>query len=142
MSHLNISILVFSSNFVLLKVTCLVTLFDRKHELFKNSPNWTIFGIFNELLSTQNVNVAYFARNVESDFFCDFRTPCSLEILMRKINKIFRQGNLEKKWLQDNHLLTVTIDKNFFQEKKLLTFLPFFFTLFLRAAFRKAIHEN
>ena len=32
---------------------------------------------FNELLSTQNVNVARFARNVEWDFFCDFRTPCT-----------------------------------------------------------------
>ena len=30
--------------------------------IFKNSP---IFGIFNELLSTQIVNVARFARNVE-----------------------------------------------------------------------------
>ena len=31
---------------------------------------------FNELLSTQNVNVARFARNVECDFFCDFQTLC------------------------------------------------------------------
>ena len=46
------------------KVTCLVSLFDSKLLLFKNSPKWTIFGIFNELLSTQNVNVARFARNV------------------------------------------------------------------------------
>ena len=37
------------------------------------------FGIFNELLSTQNVNVACFARNVEWDFFCDFQTPCFLK---------------------------------------------------------------
>ena len=35
------------------------------------------FGIFNELLSTQNVNVARFARNVECDFFCDFQPLCS-----------------------------------------------------------------
>ena len=33
--------------FVLLKLTCLVTLFDRKLHVFKNSPKWTIFGIFN-----------------------------------------------------------------------------------------------
>ena len=33
--------------FVLLKLTCLVTLFDRKLQVFKNSPKWTIFGIFN-----------------------------------------------------------------------------------------------
>ena len=45
---------------------------------FQNSPKWTIFGIFNELLSTHNVNVARFARNVEWDFFCDFQSPCSL----------------------------------------------------------------
>ena len=32
----------------------------------------TIFGIFDELLSTQNVNAARFARNVECDIFCDF----------------------------------------------------------------------
>ena len=65
MSDLNFLILAFSTNFVLLKLTCLVTLFDRKLLVFKNSPKWTIFGIFNELLSTQNVNVARFARNVE-----------------------------------------------------------------------------
>ena len=29
----------------------------------------TIFGIFDQLLSTQNVNVARFARNLEYDFF-------------------------------------------------------------------------
>ena len=33
--------------FVISKVTCLATLFDRQFHLFKNSP-----GIFNELLST------------------------------------------------------------------------------------------
>ena len=48
-----------------IKRTCLVTLFDRKLQIFKNSPKWTILGIFNELLSTQKVNVARFARNVE-----------------------------------------------------------------------------
>ena len=29
-----------------------------------------------QLLSTQDVNVANFARNVECDFFSDFQTPC------------------------------------------------------------------
>ena len=76
MSHLNFSILAFSTNFVRLKLTCLVTLFDRKLQVFKNSPKWIIFGIFNELLSTQHVNVARFARNIEYDFFCDFQTLC------------------------------------------------------------------
>ena len=32
--------------FVLLKLTCLVTLFDRKLQVFKNSPKWNIFGHF------------------------------------------------------------------------------------------------
>ena len=73
MSHLNFGN--FSQIFVLLKLTCLVTLFDRKLQVFKNSSKWTIFGIFNELLSTQFVNVARFARNVELDFLCDFQTP-------------------------------------------------------------------
>ena len=81
MSHLNFSIFWhFSPIFVLLKLTCLVTLFDRKLQVFKNSSKWTIFGIFNQLLSTQNVNVARFARNVEWDFFCDFQTPWDWEL--------------------------------------------------------------
>ena len=33
--------------FALLKLTCLVTLFDHKLQVFKNSPKWTIFGIYN-----------------------------------------------------------------------------------------------
>ena len=33
-----------------------------------------LFGIFTELLSTQNVNVARFARNIEWDFFREFVT--------------------------------------------------------------------
>ena len=41
--------------FVLLKLTCLVTLFDRKLQICKNSPKWTILGIFYLLLSIQNV---------------------------------------------------------------------------------------
>ena len=76
MFHLNFWILAFSPIFVILKLTCLVTLFDRKLQVFKNSPKWTILGIFNELSSTQNVNVARFAHNVVWDFFCDFQTPC------------------------------------------------------------------
>ena len=55
----------FAPIFVQLKLSCLVTLFDHKLQVFKNSPKWTIFGIFNEFLSTQNVNLALFARKVE-----------------------------------------------------------------------------
>ena len=53
------------SHFVLLKRTCLVTLFDLKLYVFQNSAKWIIFGIFHYLLSTPNVNVARFARNVK-----------------------------------------------------------------------------
>ena len=86
MSHLNFSISAFPPIFDLFKLTCLVTLFDRKHQFFKKSPKWTICGIFNELSSTQNVNVARFARNVEWDFFCDFQT--SKERPLKAIKKI------------------------------------------------------
>ena len=41
----------------------------------------------NELLSTQNVNVARFARNVEWNFFCDFQTPC-ISLISRKNNSM------------------------------------------------------
>ena len=72
MSHLNFLIMAFSTHFCPLKKgsTCLVTLFERKLYAFKNSPKWIIFDypifdIFIELLSTQNVNVARFARSVK-----------------------------------------------------------------------------
>ena len=42
---------------------------------FSILSKWTIFAIFNELLSTKNVSKARFARNVGCDFFCDFQTP-------------------------------------------------------------------
>ena len=61
-------------------MTCLVTLFDRKLQVFKNLPKLTIFGIFSELLSTQNVNIARFARNVEWDILYDFQTLCLFSI--------------------------------------------------------------
>ena len=38
-------------------------------------------------MSTQNVNVARFARNVEWDFFCDFQTPCLLSYSLSKSTK-------------------------------------------------------
>ena len=47
MSHLIFLILAFSPIFVLFKLTCLVTLFDRKLQVFKKLPKLTIFGIFN-----------------------------------------------------------------------------------------------
>ena len=68
-----------SSIFVLLKYTCLETLYDRKLQVFKNLLKLTIFGIFNELLSTQNVNVARFASILNETFFCDFQTQYDLK---------------------------------------------------------------
>ena len=51
------------------------------------------FGIFNELLSTQFVNVI-FARNIKWDFFCDFQTLCSRLLRVKQINFWF--GRREK----------------------------------------------
>ena len=58
--------------FLFLKLPCLVTLHYPKLQVFKNSPKWTIFGIFNELLSSQKVNESRFAPNVEWDFIMIF----------------------------------------------------------------------
>ena len=51
MSHMSFTIMVFIVNFC---------------------SKYRQIGIFNELLSTQNVNVARFARNIECDFFGNF----------------------------------------------------------------------
>ena len=66
----------FHQFFVLLKVTCLVTLFDRKLQIFKYSPKWTIFGIFGELWSY--VSVARFARNFEYETFSVIFKHCDI----------------------------------------------------------------
>ena len=50
----------------------------QKSRIFQKSPKLTIFGIFNQLLSTQNVNVARFARKVECDFLGNFQTLCGM----------------------------------------------------------------
>ena len=55
-------LLYFPLIFVQLKLTCLVTLFDRKLHAFKNSPKWSILGIFHELLSTQIVTAECWMR--------------------------------------------------------------------------------
>ena len=46
MSHFNFWILAFSINSCLFKVTCLVTLFDHKLQVFNNSSKWTILRCF------------------------------------------------------------------------------------------------
>ena len=45
----NVAFEFFPSIFVLLKVTCLVTLFDRKFQVFKNSSSWPFLAFLNEL---------------------------------------------------------------------------------------------
>ena len=83
MSHLRFSILAFSTNF------------------WPITHNWpvfltaNVFGIFNELLATQNVNVARFARKVEWDFFCDFQTLTVVKIIQKsRIFTMFIQPDL------------------------------------------------
>ena len=68
--------LAFSTNFCPIKTELSGNTVWPQTSGFQNLAKLTIFGIFNELLSTQNVNVARFARNVELDFFCDFQTLC------------------------------------------------------------------
>ena len=52
--------------------------------LFKRSPNWTFFGIFNELFIR-------FARNVEWDFFCDLQTLWKYYLFERLCATFFRR---------------------------------------------------
>ena len=84
LSHFNFWFWHFLQIFVLLKVTCLVTLFDRKLQVFKNSSKLTIFGIFNELLSTQNVNIHSTLRSHET------------------FSEIFKHRDSVKKYLQND----------------------------------------
>ena len=83
MSHLNSSILAFFTNFCFTFKIDLSgnTVWQRVSDYQKIAKFETIFGLFNELLSTQNFNVARFARNVEWDFFCDFQTLCHSKFL-------------------------------------------------------------
>ena len=76
MSHLSFSILAFSTNFCPIKNCLSGNTVWKVASVCQKLAKLTIFGIFNELLSTEIVNVARFARNVECDFFCDFQTPC------------------------------------------------------------------
>ena len=49
-------------------------------------------------MSTQNVNVAHFARNIEWDFFCDFQTWCNFQdccILWRTNDEFVRHFNYD-----------------------------------------------
>ena len=82
----------FSTHFCHIK-NDLYALFDRKLQVIKISPKFTIFGVFNELLSTQNVNEARFARNVECDFLCDFQTPCATAFYKLQAHFLFSKSS-------------------------------------------------
>ena len=65
----------FSTNFSPIKSDLSANTVWPKNSGCKDSSKWTIF---DELLSTQDVNVARFARNVECDFFHDFQPLCAV----------------------------------------------------------------
>ena len=69
MSHLNFWILAFSPIFSPIKSDLSGNTVWPQAWGFQKLAKLTFFG----LLSTQNINVARFARNVEWDFFCDFQ---------------------------------------------------------------------
>ena len=99
----NFSILAFSTNVCPIKKwpTYLVTLFDRKLQVFKNSPKFTIFY---EVLSTQSITVACLARNVERDFFWFLNTvqecyyPQGLCGLITQFVKVCEKSEDEDLW--------------------------------------------
>ena len=107
----------FPSIFVPLKLTCLVSLFDRK-----NSANWKVFGIFYEFLYTQNVKCckAFWHENSNSKnlIFLFHRKKCQFFFFKclictkeQKLNKIDASStssrtskmayqNILQKWLE------------------------------------------
>ena len=48
----------------------------------------TIFGIFDELLSTQNVNLHRFARNIECDFLSGFHKIMGHPVIQEATEKL------------------------------------------------------
>ena len=102
--------------FVLLKVTCLAIVFDRKLQIFKNSPKWTIIGIFNQLSSIQNVSIA---RNVEWDFSVIFKHR-EVQFCLLQLHKTgcwiqcksIIHYSIPPSWLS---ILTTFYEKNYFQ---------------------------
>ena len=61
--------------------------------------------LFNELLSTQNVNVARFARNVEWDFFCDFQTSWKGDTTIQ--DTTYRLSDINGEWILQEEALQV-----------------------------------
>ena len=64
-----------------------------KLQAFKNSPKLTFFGIFNELLSAQNVYLARFARNVKCDFLGDFQASTVYSLHLSSLHKGLKKHN-------------------------------------------------
>ena len=60
--------------FELLKLTCLVTLLDRKLQFLKYRQNWPFLTFLMNFFPTANLNVARSARNIEWGIFVIFRT--------------------------------------------------------------------
>ena len=69
-------ILAFSTNFCPIDIDLSGNTVWPQASVFQKLTKMNIFGLFNILLSTQNVNVARFVFNVEWGFFCDFQTLC------------------------------------------------------------------
>ena len=93
MSHLNFWILVFPTNFCLIKIDLSGNTVSSD---FQKHAKLTIFGIFNELLSTQNVNIARFARKFECDILSDFQTMClKQDLVYATLQKL---SHLRVKW--------------------------------------------
>ena len=65
-------------------MTFLVTPLNHKLQFFKSSPKWIIFGTFNEVLSTQNVNVA--------------RSQCWMRLFLWFSNTVFFVLGMESWW--------------------------------------------
>ena len=80
MSYLNFWILAFSSNFWPIKIDLSGNSVWPQAIGFQKLAKLDHFRHFLNVLSTQNVNVARSARNVEWDFSNDFQTPCKNEI--------------------------------------------------------------
>ena len=72
---MNLWILAFSINFCPFKIDLSGNAVWPQASGFQKLARLTIFGSFEKLLYTQNVNVARFAHNVQWDFFFDFQTP-------------------------------------------------------------------
>ena len=81
MSHLNFWILAFPP------------IFDKSDQSSNTVWPQALGLVFNELLSTQNVQVARFASNVECDFLGDFQTMCQMSLCKVSLYAILSKVN-------------------------------------------------